>query len=81
MKANPDSWRPILSPTAEKLSWGDFVYTLDTVDIATGWTEQRAIWGKGETEVIKQIQDIEDASLSLCSALTAITALNSLIGI
>jgi hypothetical protein len=39
---------------------GDFVYTIDTVDIATSWTEQRAVWGKGETEVFKQIQDIED---------------------
>jgi hypothetical protein len=38
---------------------GDFVYTLDTIDIATGWTEQRAIWGKGETGVLQQIQDIE----------------------
>lgn len=25
---------------------GEFVYTIDTVDIATGWTEQRALWGK-----------------------------------
>lgn len=40
---------------------GEFVYTIDTVDIATGWTEQRAIWGKGETEVLRQIQDIEDS--------------------
>jgi hypothetical protein len=40
---------------------GDFVYTIDTVDIATGWTEQRAIWGKGETEILRQIQDIEDS--------------------
>ena len=39
---------------------GQFVYTIDSVDIATGWTEQRAVWGKGETEVLKQIQDIED---------------------
>ncbi len=38
---------------------GDFVYTLDTTDIATGWTEQRAIWGKGEIDVVKQLQDIE----------------------
>jgi hypothetical protein len=38
---------------------GDFVYTLDTTDIATGWTEQRAVWGKGETSVLQQIQDIE----------------------
>ena len=27
---------------------GQFVYTVNTVDIATGWTEPRAIWGKGE---------------------------------
>ena len=40
---------------------GQFVYTIDTVDIATGWTEQRAVWGKGETDVLKQIQHIEDS--------------------
>lgn len=40
---------------------GEFVYTVDTVDIATGWTEQRAVWGKGETGVLKQIKDIEDS--------------------
>ena len=40
---------------------GQFAYTIDTVDMATGWTEQRAVWGKGETEVLKQIQDIEDS--------------------
>jgi len=38
---------------------GTFVFTIDTVDIATGWTEQRAVWGKGETGVLAQIQDIE----------------------
>jgi hypothetical protein len=38
---------------------GMFVYTLDTVDIATGWTEQRAVWGKGEGGVLEQIKDIE----------------------
>ena len=38
---------------------GNFVYTLDTTDIATGWTEQRAVWGKGEIDVLKQLQDIE----------------------
>lgn len=26
---------------------GSFVYTVNMVDIATGWSEQRAIWGKG----------------------------------
>jgi hypothetical protein len=38
---------------------GMFIFTLDTVDIATGWTEQRAVWGKGETGVLEQIIDIE----------------------
>lgn len=38
-----------------------FAYTIDTVDIATTWTEQRATWGKGETGVLKQIKDIERA--------------------
>jgi hypothetical protein len=38
---------------------GLFAYTLDFVDIATGWTEQRAVWGKGETGVLEQIDDLE----------------------
>lgn len=44
----------------ESLS-GMFAYTIDCVDIATGWTEQRAVWGKGETGVLEQIQQIEQA--------------------
>jgi hypothetical protein len=38
---------------------GSFAYTIDFVDIATGWTEQRAVWGKGETGVLEQIKDVE----------------------
>ncbi len=38
---------------------GMFAYTLDCTDIATGWTEQRATWGKGETGILTQIKDIE----------------------
>lgn len=38
---------------------GMFAYTIDFVDIATGWTEQRAVWGKGETGVLEQIKDVE----------------------
>ena len=38
---------------------GDFVYTLNMVDIATGWTSQRAVWGKGEEGVFKAIREIE----------------------
>lgn len=38
---------------------GMFVYTLNLVDIATSWTEQRAVWGKGETGVLEQIKNVE----------------------
>lgn len=38
---------------------GMFVCTINCVDIATSWTEQRAIWGKGETGVIDAIKNIE----------------------
>jgi hypothetical protein len=38
---------------------GMFAYTLDCVDIATGWSEQRAVWGKGESGVLEQIHHIE----------------------
>jgi hypothetical protein len=39
---------------------GMFAFTVDCVDIATTWTEQRAVWGKGETGVLQQIEDIEE---------------------
>jgi hypothetical protein len=38
---------------------GMFVYTLNCVDIATGWNQQRALWGKGEQGVLQAIQNIE----------------------
>ena len=38
---------------------GSFVYTVNTVDIATGWTEQRAAWGKGQKGVFEALQSIE----------------------
>ena len=38
---------------------GQFAYTLNFVDIATSWNEQRAVWGKGEAGVLKQIEDVE----------------------
>lgn len=40
---------------------GMFAFTIDAVDIATGWTEQRAVWGKGERAVLVQIKDIEQS--------------------
>lgn len=39
---------------------GMFVYTVNITDIATGWTEQRAVWGKGEQGVLAAIQSIEE---------------------
>ena len=38
---------------------GMFVYTVNSVDIATQWTQQRAVWGKGEKGVLNAISDIE----------------------
>jgi hypothetical protein len=38
---------------------GTMAYTIDLVDIATGWTAQRAVLGKGETAVLEAIADIE----------------------
>jgi len=38
---------------------GMVAFTIDCVDIATGWTEQRAIWGKGERDVVVQMKAIE----------------------
>jgi len=49
-------------------------YTIDCVDIATGWTEQRAVWGKGETDTLEQIKQIEKALPSLYLASIPITA-------
>ena len=38
---------------------GMFANTVNLTDIATGWTEQRAVWGKGETGVVEQIKHVE----------------------
>ena len=40
---------------------GQFVLTLNVVDIATGWTEQRAVWGKGRQGVFDAIKSIREA--------------------
>lgn len=39
---------------------GQFVYTLNVVDIASGWTEQRALWGKGKTGVFEALKNIRE---------------------
>lgn len=40
---------------------GQYVLTVNYDDIASGWTEQRAIWGKGETGVLNQTEDVENS--------------------
>lgn len=40
---------------------GQFAYTVNTVDIATGWIESRAIWGKGQKTSFEAISSIENA--------------------
>lgn len=40
---------------------GQFVYTLQIVDIATGWTESRGVWGKGEQGIFRALVAIEEA--------------------
>jgi hypothetical protein len=40
---------------------GQFVFSLNTVDIATSWIETRAMWGKGERTAFLAIKDIEKA--------------------
>lgn len=38
---------------------GKFIYSLDLIDIASGWNEQAAIWGKGEQATLEQFKKIE----------------------
>ncbi|MFT5388057.1 MAG: hypothetical protein ACI9E5_001192 [Candidatus Omnitrophota bacterium] len=40
---------------------GQYALTVNYDDIATGWTEQRAVWGKGETGVLEQTKDVENS--------------------
>jgi hypothetical protein len=37
---------------------GQFAYTLNIVDIASQWTEQRALWGKGQRGVFDALKNI-----------------------
>jgi hypothetical protein len=38
---------------------GDFAWSLTATDLRTQWTENRAVWNKGATEVLAQVRDIE----------------------
>jgi len=37
---------------------GEFIYSLDVIDICSGWSEQAAIWGKGEAATREQMDVI-----------------------
>lgn len=38
---------------------GEFIYSLDMVEIATGWSEQAAVMGKGEAGIVQAIETIK----------------------
>jgi hypothetical protein len=38
---------------------GEFLYTLDCVDIATGWVERQAVMGKGQLGIVAALREIE----------------------
>lgn len=40
---------------------GDFAYSVNTIDIASGWIETRSTWGKRQLGVFKAIKSIENA--------------------
>ena len=59
-----EEWRPGYLEADTVAHCGDsvmgmFTYTVNFTDIATGWTEQRAVWGKGERGVLAQIDYVE----------------------
>jgi len=39
---------------------GDFIWSLTLTDIFSGWTELRAVWGKGATGIVNRIKEIEE---------------------
>jgi len=38
---------------------GEFIYSLDMVEIASGWSEQHAVLGKGEQGIVKAINTVK----------------------
>lgn len=39
---------------------GNFAWSITLTDIYSGWTENRAVWGKGAHSIVEQIRDIEN---------------------
>lgn len=40
---------------------GSFIWSLTFADIFSQWTENRAVWNKGATEVLAQVKDLEQS--------------------
>jgi hypothetical protein len=40
---------------------GAFLWSLTVTDVATGWTENRAVWNKGSKQVVRRLREIEEA--------------------
>jgi hypothetical protein len=38
---------------------GEFIYSLDCVDIATSWVERQAVMGKGELGIVSALREVE----------------------
>ena len=38
---------------------GEFIYTLDCVDIATGWVKRQVVMGKGQLGIVAALKEIE----------------------
>jgi len=38
---------------------GEFIWSLTLTDIFSGWTELRAVWGKGAIGIVNQIKEVE----------------------
>lgn len=39
---------------------GEFIYTLDCVDITTCWVERKAVMGKGQFGIVNAVKEVED---------------------
>jgi hypothetical protein len=40
---------------------GAFLWSLTVTDVATGWTENRAVWNKGSKQIVRRLREIEEA--------------------
>jgi hypothetical protein len=56
---------------------GSFVFSVNLVDIATGWSAFGAVWGRGQTGVFRVLESVETALRSPSSASIPTTARSS----